>query len=119
MTDNKSTMVTDFAEFYRCIGTDGTRYYAASPAKRTDAIDYNGGQIPPTVRGYAVYDTTQTMSYAVAIYPTKAEAEAHEGVAAPTAPKTIFEDEPEIEDFDELEDDEIEEDDIEFEEDEN
>ena len=95
--NNQSILVTGHAEFYRCDGDDGTRYYPKTNDKRVVAIDYNTIGIPPTVQGFAVYDTTISGDYAVAIYGDISDAHAHVGAPAPEAPIEIFEAEPEIE----------------------
>lgn len=103
-------MVTEIAEFYRCAGDEGLRYYPATQSRKGVAIDYNGGTLPPTVRGFAVYDTTVTMDYAVALYGSTEEAEQHEARPVPSVPDTIFDEEelfdPADEDLDNTEFDE-------------
>lgn len=89
-SENASLMVTPFAEFYRCDGDQGMRYYPKTGDKRATAIDYSGGTMPPTVKGFAVYDTTVSADYAVALYGTETDAKAHKAVDVPHAPSTIF-----------------------------
>ena len=101
-----STLITDFAEFYLCDGDSGVRYYPKTSDKRGAAIDYSAGGMPPTVKGYAVYDTTISADYAVALYASEAEAADHQAVDAPKAPDTIFD---EIDEPEELDDAEAEE----------
>ena len=95
--NNRSLMVTELADFYRCNGDEGMRYYPATQSRKAAAIDYNGGTFPPTVKGFAVYDTTVSMDYAVALYGSAEEAEQHEAAPVPAVPDTIFDDEPTVE----------------------
>jgi hypothetical protein len=90
-TPDRSLLTTELADFYRCDGSEGVRYYPATQSRKGVAIDYNNGQLPPTVKGFAVYDTTVSMDYAVALYGSLEEAHAHQAQPTPAVPETIFE----------------------------
>lgn len=93
MPDSKSTVVTNHGEFFRAIAGDETRYFAKT--KKAEAVEFDANHDPVTVLGFAVYDATVSTSYAVGLYATIPEAEAHTPVAAPEAPATVFNDAPE------------------------
>lgn len=82
-----SLMVTDLAKFYRAFDGDETRFYPESAKKQ--ALDF-ANDFPPVIQGFGVYDTTVATDYAVAVYPSKEEAEMHTAAEAPTAPETAF-----------------------------
>lgn len=88
MTANKSMLVTNHGEFYRAQSGDETRYFAVSKKAAAQAFDHLSD--PPIVMGFAVYDSTVSTIYAVALYATLAEAEAHEASPAPMAPASVF-----------------------------
>ncbi len=77
-----SLIVTEHGEFYRAIKDDESRYFA--PSKREQAFGFDAGGNPVLITGFAVYDTTVSTSYAVALYATFAEAKAHQPVPAAT-----------------------------------
>jgi hypothetical protein len=95
-----ATMVTEFSDFYRSMGPEGMRYYAATGSNRTAAIEYHNG-MPDNVKGFAVYDTTISSDYAVALYADKESAELHTPSEPPHAPEEAVEEDEEIE-YDDL-----------------
>lgn len=85
--------VTELAEFWKGTTNGETRYYATREA---------GMGFDPAatkVKGHAVYDTTVAASYAVELYPTKAQAEAHKPAVPQKAPTSAVEDDYDDEDF--------------------
>jgi hypothetical protein len=87
-------MVTDFAQFYRVTTLEGERFYPNTATNRTAAREHDTAGDPPIVSGYAAYDTAISTEYAVALYSTKTEAEAHEVSKPATAAASIFEECP-------------------------
>lgn len=79
--------VTDFAEFWKGTNNGETRYYATRDA----GMGYDPEATK--VKGYAVYDTTVAVSYAVELYPTKSQAENHKPAVAQKAPTSAIDDE--------------------------
>jgi len=89
-------MVTDFAQFYRATDAEEeTRYYPMTANLRVVAREFDAGGDPPVVSGFAAYDTAISTEYAVDLYPTKAQAQAHEVSKPAKAPTTIL---PELRD---------------------
>jgi hypothetical protein len=88
MPEESSKIVTNHGEFYRSTKGDETRFYAVR--NRETAIQFADGGDATIVMGFAVYDTTISSTYAVALYATLAEAEAHQPTPAPTAPEGVF-----------------------------
>jgi hypothetical protein len=78
--------ITEFANFFKATANGETRYYAT----RKEAMNFDPGAV--FVRGYGVYDTTVAGSYAVEVYPTKKQAEAHEPASAMKAPTSAVDD---------------------------
>jgi hypothetical protein len=88
-------MVTEFAQFYRAINAQAeTRYYPHTANSRTVARQFDAQEDPPVVSGYGAYDTSVSTEYAVALYATKEEAEAHEVVSPPKVAESIFDETP-------------------------
>jgi len=84
-------IVTDHSEFYRVLKGDEIRYYPANATNaKADACAFDENGDFDIVRGFAVYDTTVSTSFAVALYATKAEAEAYEPAPVPAKPTGIF-----------------------------
>ncbi len=88
MTSIKSKIVTNHGEFYRASNGDETRYYTIS--KKAAAIEFDAKGDPVVVMGFAVYDSTVSTIFAVGLYATFSEAEAHETIPAPVAPASVF-----------------------------
>lgn len=88
MPDTKSTIVTNHGEFYKAVNGEEIRYYAKS--KKAAAIDFDQKGDPVIVMGFAVYDSTVSTIFAVALYATAADAEAHKAIPAPLAPASVF-----------------------------
>jgi hypothetical protein len=84
-----SITVTPFASFYMAKSPDGPRYYPSTPDQRVKARAVSDTD-PALVQGFAVYDATRTVEYAIAIYPTKEAAEAHAPSEAPERPDAII-----------------------------
>ena len=90
---NKSTiLVTGFESFYRATGKDGdTRYFAVgSIGTKLAASEFDKNDDTVTVKGFAVYDTTVSTEYAVALYATQKEADDHKAQAAPKTPTSAI-----------------------------
>lgn len=84
-------MITDFAQFYRAVNSEGSaRFYPNTSNLRNAALDWDAAGDPPVVSGFAVYDTSISTEYAVAIYATKLEAEQHEATPPTKGIKDIF-----------------------------
>jgi hypothetical protein len=92
MPDPSSKIVTNHGEFYRATRKGETRYYTAGT--RAEAFEFSEIDDPVIVMGFAVYDTTISSIYAVALYATVAEAEAHTPTPAPAKPIGVFYPEP-------------------------
>lgn len=91
MTSKTTIIVTDHAEFLRAVRGDEIRYFPSNGVNaRVEAAAYDEDRDYDNVRGFGVYDTTISTSYAVALYATKAEAEAHEPAPVPAKPLGIF-----------------------------
>ena len=76
--------VTDFAEFWKGTVNGETRYYATRDA---------GMGFDPAatkVKGFAVYDTTVAGSYAIELYSTKEQAQAHKPAVPQEAPTSAL-----------------------------
>lgn len=86
--DGKSMIVTSHGEFYRATNSAETRYYALS--KKDLAREFDAASDLVIVGGFAVYDSTISTIFAVGLYATLAEAEAHEATPAPQAPTGVF-----------------------------
>jgi hypothetical protein len=86
-------MLTDHAQFYRATLADDTyAFFSADDTLSRDkarAADTAGD--PPIVAGFAVYDTNISTTYAVALYPEKRQAQAHEASTPAPAPEALFE----------------------------
>jgi hypothetical protein len=87
--DNQSVLVTDFGQFLRARSADDeTRYYPATSKAAAQEFDFTND--PVRVDGFAVYDTTISTAYAVALHGTVDEARQYVPASAPTPPQTIF-----------------------------
>ena len=92
---NKSTiLVTGFEHFYRATNKDGqTRYFAAGAAgTKLAASTFDKDDDTVSVKGFAVYDTTVSTEYAVALYATQKEADDHKAQSAPKTPTSAIDD---------------------------
>lgn len=85
---------TEHAQFYRATFADGTEAFfpQADSNSRAAARDADEKSDPPIVAGFAVYDTTISTVYAVALYPTKTQAQSHIAATPPLAPEAVFDD---------------------------
>lgn len=86
-------MVTDQANFYKVnLADGGTAYMPAEGAEAREAArKADAAGDPPIVSGFAVYDTAVSTTAAVALYATKADAQAHEPAEPTPTPETVFE----------------------------
>lgn len=96
-TKKSTILVTGLESFYRATSKDGeTRYFAiGSIGTKLAASEFDKNDDTVTVKGFAVYDTTVSTEYAVALYPTQKEADDHKAKAAPKTPTTAIEDDDE------------------------
>lgn len=89
----KSTVVTEFSQFYRATADGETRYYPANgvgPRDASRAFDPNA----VLMGGFGVYDTTLATEWAIAVYGDKQAALAHKAAEPAPAPVDAFEDAP-------------------------
>lgn len=79
---------TDLAEFYHCNDGVETRYYPATMRNEAMAFDPKAHKL----KGHGAYDTAVSTIYAVELYPTKKQAEAHPPVVSEKAPVSALDD---------------------------
>lgn len=91
MTD--TILLTDHSPFYRAVNDGETRFYPQTKTNgknRALAQEFDTAGDPPIVMGYAVYDTSISTVYAVALYATSDEAAAHTPATPDTPPTDVF-----------------------------
>lgn len=85
-----SIVVSAHGEFLHAVSDGVSRYYP--PSQKSEAIAAASEKVVVRTTGFAVFDTTVSTIYAVALYPSAAEAEAHKPASPAPAPKNIYED---------------------------
>lgn len=91
MDSKPSLLVTTHTEFLRAKKDGKIRFYPANAQNaRADAIAYDDNSDFTPVFGFGVYDSTVSTSYAVALYATLAEAEAHKPTPPPAPASGLF-----------------------------
>lgn len=76
-SEAQSILVSAHSTFLKAVNGEETRYFPYTPTHRIKAYAFDKNADPDTVQGFAVYDTAISSSYAVALYATIAEAQAH------------------------------------------
>lgn len=74
----KNHITTGFSHFYKAERDNETRYFPANgSANRSEAMAFDGKHDPVRVGGFAVYDTSVSTEYAVALFVEFSEAAAY------------------------------------------
>jgi hypothetical protein len=90
-----SLLVTDFAQFYRAVNGEETRFYpTSSDTAKAHAVAFDAKSDATIVGGFAVYDTTITVAYGIALYASAEEADKHKASDAPKAPEHAVDPDP-------------------------
>lgn len=95
MKDKNAIKITPVAEFFAAKSGDDERFYPVNQENREAAMEFDDSGDPPKKRGHAVYDINVSSAYAVALYGSLEEAEAHEGTETPEVPETALATDPE------------------------
>lgn len=90
MTNKPTVIITEHSEFFRAVKAEKIAYYPVTAEGRAAAVANDDDGDPDRVRGFAVYDTTISTSYAVELHATKADAERYQPAPPPAKRSTIF-----------------------------
>ena len=85
-----SLITTEHSTFYK-VQCDGKERFYPRNLKNAATAEFDDG-LSVKVMGFAVFDTTVSTEYAVALYGSKTEAEEHTAVPPAPTPETIFDD---------------------------